>query len=122
MLQAVLNIDDHCISPVCFQGRARYLAIYSKDKLLEAIRTHSGIGDLEVVDTLTAVWRDLVVEIGGYAIACLPASSRERSVGAGGIGNTSAGSLSGLDRVRIWCSGDKTAERKDESTAKSAGR
>ena len=121
MLKTVLDVDYHGVSPVGFQGRTRRLAVNRKHDLLKAIRTHSGVGDLEIVYALTAIGRDLVVEIGGYAIACLPASSREWAIGACRIGNASAGCLSRLNSMRIWSSRNEIAKSKDESTAELAG-
>lgn len=121
VLKTVLDVDYHSVSPVGFQGRTRRLAVNRKHDLLKAIRTHSGVGDLEIVYALTAIGRDLVVEIGGYAIACLPASSREWAIGACRIGNASAGCLSRLNIMRIWSSRNEVAEDDDESTTKLVG-
>ena len=98
-----------------------YLIIDCKHDLLKAIWTHCSIGDLEVVDALTTVRGDLVIEIGGYAIARLPASSRERSIGARRISNTSTGCLSRLNGMRIWSGGNEVAKSEYKSTAELAG-
>lgn len=98
-----------------------YLIVYSKHDLFEAIWTHCGVGDLEIVDALATIRGDLVVEIGGYAIARLPASSRERPIGACRIGDTSAGCLSRLNGMRIWSGGNEVAKSEYKSTAELAG-
>ena len=121
MLKAVLDVDDHSVSPVRFQCRAWAGAVNQEHNFLETIGSHSGVGDLEIVYALTAIGRDLVVEIGGYAIACLPASSREWAIGACRIGNASAGCLSRLNSMRIWSSRNEVAEDDDESTTKLVG-
>jgi hypothetical protein len=75
VLKTVLDFYDYSITPVGFECRAGVLPVDQKTQLFETIRCHGAVRDLEVVDTLSAIRGSLIVEVGGYAITRLPASS-----------------------------------------------